>query len=78
MTIFLRTNFKDTNGTALIKTEIIQQLNLNSKSFFLNAEVITKCIHLKKNITFENIELEIKKNYKSSSLNFSINDLFFF
>jgi len=70
ITIFLGTNFKDTNGLFVIKTEIIQQLNLNSKSFFLNAEVIAKCIHLKKNITFENIELEKKKNYKSLFLNF--------
>ena len=69
MTIFLGTNFKDTNGIFVIKTEIIQELNLHSKSFFLNAEVIAKCIHLKKNITFDNIELETKKIHKSSSLN---------
>jgi glycosyltransferase involved in cell wall biosynthesis len=68
MSIFFNTKLVDCNGIFAIKTKIIHDLNLSSKSFFLNAEIYAKCLSLKKNITIDKIEHEKKEIYKSSSL----------
>lgn len=59
----------DLNGVFLMKTSRFKDLNLNSSSFFISAEIILKSIYSKySHNTIKAIKLKKKKFYQSSSL----------
>ena len=58
----------DTNGIFIIKKNIINKCNLQSDSFFINAELIIKSMHFTNKIDVQNFHLSSKPIYKSTSL----------
>jgi glycosyltransferase involved in cell wall biosynthesis len=68
--LFFRTKFRDTNGIFAIRRKNLFNLNLESVSFFINAEILSKAIYMKLKIRFDNFKLNSKMTNKSSSLNF--------